>query len=364
MSIAIIEIVTTVRGNFGQCFAILVDSSNMQLNIKINAVSGRLLQNICIDAANNGKHLMDAISEQPRPAATGVWELLFGSMRVDMCTPLAAQGVVDGSIMTLVFDSISEEEQFALLRKMDLGGCLDDGDEREHAVWNSIKTLHWPWTCLSNAPLPRSLEILTFGPLCKRSLGSALPYGLKSLTFGEWFDQRLSNTILPDTLQHLTFGMHFNTELDDATLPIGLQSLTFGDDFNKKLDNVTLPSCLQSLTFGESYDWELDNTTLPNGLQNLTFGKCFNQKMDNTALPSGLQHLTCGWSFDKDLDNTILPSHFKSLTFGVQFNQSLDKVTLPSGLQSLTFGKCFNQKVADTTLPSGLQNLKFDLSTV
>ena len=44
---------------------------------------------------------------------------------------------------------------------------------------------------------------------------------------------------LPKSLRTLTFGQTFNQEIHHIRLPAGLQDLTFGARFNQSLDNVT-----------------------------------------------------------------------------------------------------------------------------
>ena len=207
--------------------------------------------------------------------------------------------------------------------------------------------------------LPRSLVSLTFtgqslnwGITLPASL--TLPNSLKSLTFGDNFNQSLDGMTLPNSLQNLTF--------DGTTLPNSLQNLIFGHAFNLSLDGVTLPKSLQNLTFGRNFNQSLDGVTLPNSLQNLTFGFNFNQSLDGVTLPNSLQSLTFGFNFNQSLDGVTLPNSLQNLTFGCNFNQSLHGVTLPDGLQNLTFGRNFNQSLDGVTWPSSLQSLTFGVS--
>ena len=55
-------------------------------------------------------------------------------------------------------------------------------------------------------------------------------------------------------------------------LPSGLRSLTFGEDFNQSLQPVTWPSSLRSLSLGDAFNQSLENVLLPDSLQYLTFG--------------------------------------------------------------------------------------------
>ena len=73
---------------------------------------------------------------------------------------------------------------------------------------------------------------------------------LRSLTFGEHFNQSLQQVILPPFLEHLTFGYRFNEALQGVDLPKSLRSLTFGSLFNRSLEEVVLPMDMETLTFG------------------------------------------------------------------------------------------------------------------
>ena len=115
-------------------------------------------------------------------------------------------------------------------------------------------------------------------------------------------------------------------------LPSSLRSLTFGDNFNQSLNGFHLPSSLQSLTFGDKFNQSLEGIQVPGSLQNLTFGRRFNQSLEGTQLPSSLQSLTFGDNFDQSLEGIQLPSSLQSLTFGYKFNQSLEGIQLPSSL--------------------------------
>ena len=84
--------------------------------------------------------------------------------------------------------------------------------------------------------------------------------------------ERLTQVILPKNLRSLTFGDGFNQSLDQISWPQELEHLTFGDRFNQSLEHVTLPPKLQTLTFGYEFSWSLQGVHLPSSLQDLTFG--------------------------------------------------------------------------------------------
>ncbi|CAN0173235.1 unnamed protein product, partial [Ectocarpus sp. 12 AP-2014] len=62
---------------------------------------------------------------------------------------------------------------------------------------------------------------------------SSLPASLQQLSFGDCFDQPLSEVVWPAFLQQLSFGLHFNQPLDEVAWPTSLQHLSLGDSFNQ-----------------------------------------------------------------------------------------------------------------------------------
>ena len=80
------------------------------IGVTIRAVSGTILQNVDVDSAAPGRHLMYSVSQQHPQGCTGVWRLLHGHMPIDMSESLAEQRVADGSELTLVLVRISEQQ--------------------------------------------------------------------------------------------------------------------------------------------------------------------------------------------------------------------------------------------------------------
>ena len=115
----------------------------------------------------------------------GVFMFLHGTRRIDMSALLAAQGIGDGSELTRVFVSISNEQRQAVIDKMYYRGQPIDGDDEVDAL-NSIVDLSL------DGVFDRTLEVL--------------PAGLQTLTFGELFNQSLDKTDLPAGLQTLKFA--------------------------------------------------------------------------------------------------------------------------------------------------------------
>ena len=139
---------------------------------------------------------------------------------------------------------------------------------------------------------------------------------------GDRFNQTVDSVKWPSGLRSLSFGSRFNQKMDMT--PLGdLETLIFGDCFTMKLDG--LPEKLRSVTFGyESQDID----KLPTSLESLTFQPRVNQT--ETDFPDGLKHLTFGRRFNLSLDGMNLPSGLQSLTFDYHFDQSLDHLKFPS----------------------------------
>lgn len=126
---------------------------------------------------------------------------------------------------------------------------------------------------------------------------------LKELQFHSWFNNSLEN-VLPKTLTHLTFGDYFDKQLNDTISDSTLTHLTFGSSFDKSLKGV-LPNTLKQLTLGACFNQTLENV-LPITLTHLTLGYKFNHFLE--GMPDTLTHLTLGLCFNRPLSNDIFPN--------------------------------------------------------
>ena len=148
------------------------------LNLEVLAFSGATLQSICVPSTLLGRELLALVVGHS--AIEG--KLLHRHVLVNASRSLAAQGITDGSQLTLV-RVISTEQQEALVRKMCINGNI--------AVW-------------------------LYGVLSDDELAI-----WQSITEMVWEDGSLDHLPLPCRLRSLTFGMHFNQSLDKVTLPDG-----------------------------------------------------------------------------------------------------------------------------------------------
>ncbi len=135
-----------------------------------------------------------------------------------------------------------------VLRWCDGGADLRD---RELLIWQSIVDLRIdflsdPHFVCKNLPLPDGLRTLTFGPYFNFRIDHIrIPDTVVILEFGKWWDQSLASVSLPCGLQELRFGMAFNQSLDDVDWPVNLKILQLGRAFQRSL--TTVPKGIQIL---------------------------------------------------------------------------------------------------------------------
>eukprot|EP01133_Synstelium_polycarpum_P019537 gene19537-23404_t len=206
--------------------------------------------------------------------------------------------------------------------------------------------------------LPSGLTSIEFGNNFNRVFQpDVLPPSLTSLTFGDLYDQTLVPGVLPPGLKLLRFGKKFNRTLELGALPPGLGRLVFGCDYNRSLQPGVLPPGLNALKFGRSYDRSLEPGVLPTGLITLFFGKQYNRLIEPGILPNSLTTIMFGSGFNRSLDPGVFGEGLISIMFGKQFDRTIEVRVLPSSLKRLTFGKRFNRRLVPGVLPAGLTTL-------
>jgi len=90
----------------------------------------------------------------------------------------------------------------------------------------------------------------------------------------------------PRFLHTLTFGDCFDQDVSQLTLPQGLHTLTFGCCFDRDVSQLTLPESLRTLAPGNRFDRDVSQLTLPRGLHTLIVGRWFDQDVSQLALPT------------------------------------------------------------------------------
>jgi len=69
-----------------------------------------------------------------------------------------------------------------------------------------------------------------------------------------------------------------------------LKTIQFGDEFNQPIENVKWSDSLKTIQFGFCFNQPIENVKWPNSLKTLEFGWNFDQPLD--FLPEGLISIT------------------------------------------------------------------------
>eukprot|EP01133_Synstelium_polycarpum_P011970 gene11970-13962_t len=136
-----------------------------------------------------------------------------------------------------------------------------------------------------------SFEDVQTGSFDEVLLPGYLPHGLRSLTFGAYFNQPLEIGVLPSTITNLAFGQHFDHPLGLGVLPSELTCLSFGEHFNQQLAPRVLPEGLTNLTFSSDFNQPLPQGVLPMSLETLVLGNLYMQPLSSVSLPPSLVNL-------------------------------------------------------------------------
>ncbi|KAN0033988.1 hypothetical protein ACTFIV_000467 [Dictyostelium citrinum] len=176
-----------------------------------------------------------------------------------------------------------------------------------------------------------------------RFLKDGLPDSIESLSFVNYFNQSILNTIDFDinsnyhcNLKSITFGYDFNKEIKETALPRSLESLKFGRLFNQELNNNTFKNQinLKSIEFGARFNNKgrpIRVGTFPKSIESLRFGFHFNSFFEPYSLPSGLKSIGLGSSYYQDINEEhILPSSITALSLSNEYKIPITLKTLKS----------------------------------
>ncbi len=203
--------------------------------------------------------------------------------------------------------------------------------------------------------LPEKLKYLKFGASFNQRINAdTLPQGLVSLSFGYYFNQDIDIGMLHE-LRYLVFGKSFNKPL--CGLPKNIRTIRFGESFNQEIKKNTLPVKLTELVFGSNFNQRIDIDILPHKITNLYFSCQFNQPLIPGALPKELIHLKFGHSFNQIIPEMLLPKKLSKLHLGYMFNQPLSHGSLPVSLKYLLFNDTYDQLIEQIVLPENLSEL-------
>ncbi|GAM28893.1 hypothetical protein SAMD00019534_120690 [Acytostelium subglobosum LB1] len=161
---------------------------------------------------------------------------------------------------------------------------------------------------------------------------------------------RLLPGYIPSSVRSLTFGQGFNENIYPNILPQGLTYLHLGTSFQKPLCVGSIPSSVHTLHF-ESYDYPFDQDgVLPSSLTKLTFQAFSNRLPPASTLPC-LQTLSIpGWNDEKRMFALDLPPTLTSL---IIYSLPEYCTTLPINLTHLSinydFAQCIVKPLSNLT---------------
>lgn len=203
-----------------------------------------------VDPRQSGLELRKLVAKGTSKPGSSL-SLLHGGASIASDRAIQEQGIVDGSLLTVV-----KQQTNALLA----WGCTQ-GICDEQAMEGITEIVGASDSEVRS--LPDSLEILELSFLKQPLQHVKFPSGLLSLFLGDYFDDSLEGVIFPESLRTLQFGKEFNTSLEGLNLPKSLHTLQFGYCFDQSLEGVVLPSSLHTLRFARDFSQSLDKVNLP-----------------------------------------------------------------------------------------------------
>ena len=317
-------------------------------NIAIMALSGERVLEL-IEVASTAD-LFEQV--QPFNQPNSVLSLANGNSVVSRNLSLNENSIYDGQELTLVW-SPSKIGCFRFLCEKKYSANMFSLpfplNAEETEVWENMPSIHWLHLKIGGHTFPDHMESLSFCNKFNMGLRTVdLPSGLRSLTFGERFNQRLDDrssremhvfrvakSVLPSHLDSLKFGRDFNRSLHGTTLPSALRYLSFGDRFNQKLDDPMLPQHIGKKESKVYYPVD-EVATLT------VFGEVYYpaHKRAKSSLNFPLKRQLTAFGKSYYPNCLVLPARLQILSFGTDFKQSLVNVTLPRELESLTSSRC------------------------
>ncbi|KAK5574850.1 hypothetical protein RB653_010104 [Dictyostelium firmibasis] len=233
--------------------------------------------------------------------------------------------------------------------------------------------------------IKESLTSLVLGESFNQPIDFQQLVNLKTLVFGNFFNQALKPTQLPKSLTYLEFGHAYNQKIPYGVLPTSLETLKLGPSFNKMIFSKQSKRKRSSSLFfkllpsfktecdenkckskkkhnhqqqpNHQEEEENDDKTLKN-LKVLELGEYFNGKLKSLGkLPNSLESIRFGGIFNQKLSNMSKLTSLKSLRFGRLFNQNID--SLPPFLTSISFSFHFNSEIKESSIPPTLKKIVF-----
>jgi len=157
------------------------------------------------------------------------------------------------------------------------------------SVPNNVKTINIP-------PNKIRLYSNSSGATNKKIKPDPLKFdGILHLISNKQFNRFIApNSLLDLNIKSISFGDKFNQILFPGTIPNTVECLEFGKDFNQVLSNSILPPQLKVLKLGLKYNHDL-NDVLPSSLTELVLN--LQNKPILKSFPTTLNKLTCSYFY-------------------------------------------------------------------
>lgn len=102
----------------------------------------------------------------------------------------------------------------------------------------------------------------------------------------------------------------------------GIKTVTFGDHFNESIEGVEFPEGVRTIIFGDSFNSSIEGVLWPSSLRTVIFGDHFNQSVEEVRWPSNVTLIEFGRGFNQPVKKVWWPSELNTIIFGENFNQS------------------------------------------
>lgn len=168
------------------------------------------------------------------------------------------------------------------------------------------------------------------------------PYSLvnniKSIRFGDGYNQLLKKGSIPNNVETLIFGMDYNQKLSKDTIPPSVTELVLGCSFNKSFEGV-LPNTIKKLTVKHGYYHKDMLNWIPSSVEYLELGSNDGLIESNAVFPVEKvpSHITTLILNDEIL--IAAPSKVPKTVKHLRLCKSKNLDHLPTTLESLTLGE-------------------------
>ncbi|GAM27799.1 hypothetical protein SAMD00019534_109750, partial [Acytostelium subglobosum LB1] len=135
--------------------------------------------------------------------------------------------------------------------------------------------------------IPDSITDLTYNGSLRVGL---IPNSVTNLTFNCYrFGGAIETGYIPESITRLDFGHNFNWPIIKECLPSSIKTLMFGDLFNNYIEPGALPKSLTSLRFGYGFSRDILIGELPSSINHLEFGNIYYNGFAVGVLPTSLK---------------------------------------------------------------------------